>query len=95
MPSTHARAHTRTHRVAHAAPNAHTQAYITSYGLPAIITRGNNVYGEGQYCEKLIGKFIMRAMRGACVCVCARACAFARARVRTPPPMLAGSCITY
>lgn len=33
------------------------QAYIHSYKLPIIITRGNNVYGKNQYPEKLIPKF--------------------------------------
>ena len=33
-------------------------SYIHSYGLKAIISRGNNVYGENQYPEKLIPKFI-------------------------------------
>ena len=34
------------------------QSYIKSYNFPAIITRGNNVYGKNQYPEKLIPKFI-------------------------------------
>ena len=33
-------------------------SYVYSYGLPVIITRGNNVYGPRQYPEKLIPKFI-------------------------------------
>jgi UDP-glucose 4,6-dehydratase len=33
-------------------------SYIKSYGLPIIITRGNNVYGPNQYPEKLIPRFI-------------------------------------
>lgn len=40
------------------------KAYFTSYKLPIIITRGNNVYGPRQYPEKLIPKFILRAHRG-------------------------------
>ncbi|KAK6157496.1 hypothetical protein DH2020_011744 [Rehmannia glutinosa] len=39
-------------------------AYSRSYGLPVIITRGNNVYGPNQFPEKLIPKFILLAMRG-------------------------------
>ncbi|KAI5062951.1 hypothetical protein GOP47_0021498 [Adiantum capillus-veneris] len=39
-------------------------AYGTSYGLPVIITRGNNVYGPNQYPEKLISKFIALTMHG-------------------------------
>lgn len=34
------------------------KAYRHSFGLPTIITRGNNVYGPKQYPEKLIPKFI-------------------------------------
>jgi len=34
------------------------QSYNHSYKMPIIITRGNNVYGENQYPEKLIPKFI-------------------------------------
>jgi dTDP-glucose 4,6-dehydratase len=40
------------------------KAYITSYHLPCIITRGNNVYGPHQFPEKLIPKFTLRAHRG-------------------------------
>lgn len=34
------------------------QSYIHSFKLPIIITRSNNVYGENQYPEKLIPRFI-------------------------------------
>jgi dTDP-glucose 4,6-dehydratase len=34
------------------------QSYIHSFKMPIVITRGNNVYGENQYPEKLIPKFI-------------------------------------
>ncbi len=34
------------------------RSYYFSYKLPIIITRGNNVFGERQYPEKLIPKFI-------------------------------------
>ncbi len=34
------------------------KAYRRSFGLPTIITRGNNVYGPRQFPEKLIPKFI-------------------------------------
>ena len=40
------------------------KSYHKSYGLPIIITRGNNVYGPGQYPEKLIPKFILQLQRG-------------------------------
>jgi len=33
-------------------------SYYRSYGMPVIVTRGNNVYGERQYPEKLIPRFI-------------------------------------
>ena len=35
-----------------------------SYNIPIIITRGNNVYGPGQYPEKLIPKFIVHSLIG-------------------------------
>lgn len=34
------------------------QSYNHSYKMPIIITRGNNVYGQNQYPEKLIPRFI-------------------------------------
>ena len=34
------------------------QSYYHSFGLPIIITRGNNVYGPNQYPEKIIPRFI-------------------------------------
>eukprot|EP00798_Chlamydomonas_sp_ICE-L_P016599 gene16599-22839_t len=40
------------------------RAYITSYKMPIIITRGNNVYGPHQFPEKLIPKFTLLASRG-------------------------------
>lgn len=39
-------------------------AYGTSYKLPYIVTRGNNVYGPRQYPEKAIPKFIHLLQRG-------------------------------
>ena len=39
-------------------------AYGSSFGLPYIITRGNNVYGPNQYSEKAIPKFSILAKRG-------------------------------
>jgi dTDP-glucose 4,6-dehydratase len=38
------------------------QAYRTSYGFPAIITRGSNTYGPYQYPEKIIPLFITNAI---------------------------------
>ncbi|MED6138761.1 Rhm1p [Stylosanthes scabra] len=39
-------------------------AYHRSYNLSTITTRGNNVYGPNQYPEKLVPKFVLRAMKG-------------------------------
>jgi UDP-glucose 4,6-dehydratase len=39
------------------------KSYYKSYNTPIIITRGNNVYGPGQYPEKLIPKFILQLLR--------------------------------
>ena len=41
------------------------RAYSTSYSLPVITTRGNNVYGPHQFPEKLVPKFTLLASRGA------------------------------
>jgi len=41
-----------------AAAEMYINAYRHSYGLKTIITRCNNVYGQNQYPEKLIPKFI-------------------------------------
>jgi UDP-glucose 4,6-dehydratase len=40
------------------------KSYRTSFNLPTIITRGNNVYGPRQYPEKLIPKFTNILSRG-------------------------------
>ena len=40
------------------------RAYLTSYRLPVITTRGNNVYGPHQFPEKMIPKFTLLASRG-------------------------------
>ena len=40
------------------------QSYSHSYGLPIIITRGNNVYGLNQYPEKLIPRFVKLLVEG-------------------------------
>ena len=37
-------------------------SYYYSFNLPVIITRSNNVYGERQYYEKLIPKFIFQLL---------------------------------
>jgi dTDP-glucose 4,6-dehydratase len=39
-------------------------SYFHSFGLPIVITRGNNVYGPNQYPEKLIPRFIDLLKRG-------------------------------
>jgi dTDP-glucose 4,6-dehydratase len=43
------------------------KSYHRSFGMPIIITRGNNVYGPHQYPEKLIPKFINQLLRGRAV----------------------------
>lgn len=40
------------------------KSYISSFGLPCVITRGNNVYGPEQFPEKVIPKFICRLLDG-------------------------------
>jgi UDP-glucose 4,6-dehydratase len=52
-----------------AAAESLVQGYINSYKLPAIITRGNNVYGPHQYIEKLIGKMTTRLLRNKKCCI--------------------------
>lgn len=37
------------------------RAYVTSYKMPIIITRSNNVYGPGQFPEKLSEWFALTA----------------------------------
>jgi len=38
------------------------RSYIHSFKLPIVITRGNNVYGQCQYPEKVIPRFIMQLL---------------------------------
>jgi dTDP-glucose 4,6-dehydratase/UDP-glucose 4,6-dehydratase len=45
------------------------QAYIRSFSMPIIITRGNNVFGPHQFPEKVIPKFIHRLRLGMRCCV--------------------------
>lgn len=40
------------------------KSYTMSFGLPCIITRGNNVYGRYQYPEKVIPRFVMLLTSG-------------------------------
>jgi UDP-glucose 4,6-dehydratase len=44
-------------------------SYIKSYNLPVVVSRGNNVYGPGQYPEKLIPKFIQQLKTGKLVTI--------------------------
>lgn len=39
-------------------------SYIHSYRLPAVVIRSNNVYGPGQYSEKVIPKFLYQLLDG-------------------------------
>lgn len=52
-----------------AAAESLVRGYINSFSFPAIITRGNNVYGPNQYVEKLIPKFITRLLRNEKCCI--------------------------
>ena len=45
------------------------QAYIRSFNMPIIITRGNNVFGPMQFPEKVIPKFIYLLREGKKCCV--------------------------
>lgn len=47
-----------------AAAEMFVHSYVHSFGFPAIIIRSNNVYGPGQYPEKVIPKFFYRLMEG-------------------------------
>jgi dTDP-glucose 4,6-dehydratase len=47
-----------------AGAEALAQSYNHSFGMPIIISRGNNVYGPNQYPEKLIPKFIKLLSEG-------------------------------
>lgn len=47
-----------------AAAEMYVYSYIHSFGLKAIISRGNNIYGKNQYPEKLIPKFIKLLREG-------------------------------
>lgn len=47
-----------------AAAEMMVKSYHRSYGLPILITRGNNVYGNRQFPEKLIPKMIMMVSKG-------------------------------
>lgn len=55
---------TNPYSAAKAAGEMMVKAFITSYNLPCITTRINNVYGPQQYPEKLIPKMILLALRG-------------------------------
>jgi dTDP-glucose 4,6-dehydratase len=48
-----------------AAADAFVQAYATTYGVPAVITRCSNNYGPYQFPEKLIPLFVTNALDGA------------------------------
>lgn len=45
------------------------QSYYHSFNMPIIITRGNNVYGNNQYPEKLIPRFIYQLLENKCVTI--------------------------
>lgn len=47
-----------------AAAEMYVRAYYKSYGLQVLITRSNNIYGPRQHPEKVIPRFVQRALRG-------------------------------
>ncbi|CAK7994697.1 6 dehydratase [uncultured virus] len=47
-----------------AAAEMYVYSYQKSYGLPIVTIRSNNIYGPGQYPEKVIPKFISQLMKG-------------------------------
>ena len=55
---------TNPYAAAKAGGEMQVKAYMDSYKLPCLMTRGNNVYGPGQFPEKVIPKFIMLANEG-------------------------------
>jgi dTDP-glucose 4,6-dehydratase/UDP-glucose 4,6-dehydratase len=40
------------------------RSYRESFGIPVVVTRGNNVYGPGQHEEKLVPRFVALARAG-------------------------------
>jgi dTDP-glucose 4,6-dehydratase len=50
--------------VAKAAGDLHIPAYVRTFGVDALITRGSNTYGPNQYPEKLIPLFVTNALDG-------------------------------
>jgi len=47
-----------------AAAEMFVHSYVHSYSFPAIIIRSNNIYGPGQYDEKVIPKFLFQLLDG-------------------------------
>ncbi|MFY9719187.1 MAG: GDP-mannose 4,6-dehydratase, partial [Candidatus Cybelea sp.] len=47
-----------------AAADLLTLAYHTTYGVPALITRGSNTYGPNQYPEKIVPLFVTNLLEG-------------------------------
>jgi nucleoside-diphosphate-sugar epimerase len=45
-----------------AAAEMFVHSYMHSYGIPFIIVRSNNVYGPGQFNEKVVPKFILKLL---------------------------------
>ena len=60
----HRREPTNPYAATKAAAEMLVKAYGRSYGIPYVITRGNNVYGEQQYPEKVIPRFLCLAKSG-------------------------------
>ena len=49
---------------AKAGGDLHVLAYVRTYGVDALITRGSNTYGPNQYPEKLLPLFVTNALDG-------------------------------
>lgn len=47
-----------------ASAEMYVHSYLHSFNIPAIVIRSNNVYGPGQYPEKVIPKFLFQLMDG-------------------------------
>ncbi|EFN53003.1 hypothetical protein CHLNCDRAFT_7301, partial [Chlorella variabilis] len=64
LPESSSLAPTNPYSAAKAGAELMSLAYLTSYNLPVIVTRSNNVFGPHQFPEKLIPKFVLLASRG-------------------------------
>jgi len=47
-----------------AAAEMYARAYLTSYNMPIVVTRSNNIFGPRQHPEKVIPRFVQRVLHG-------------------------------